>query len=90
MIALMITVGALALQANVNLILATETSDLVYYTNKVIALLSIKLGLDTIIEILFIFLIVFMINFKRKHAKLSVTNYIVIAWISILFLLCCF
>jgi hypothetical protein len=37
-----------------------------------IILLSFKVILYILIEVLFVFLVVFMINFKRKHTKLSV------------------
>ena len=89
MIGAMITVGALALLANINLLETSDPNELDYYIDQTIVLLSIKLALDTIIEILFISLAIFMINFKRKYFKLTKTNYIVIVWTAFLFLFCC-
>ena len=91
MIAAMITFGALALQANINSVFTDDHPNLMfYYIDQSILFLSIKLFLDTCIEILFVTLVVFMINFKRKNYKLTKANYIVILWTTLLFLMCCF
>jgi hypothetical protein len=91
MIATMITIGTLALQANINSVFTDDHPDLMfYYIDQSILFLSIKLFLDTCIEILFVTLVVFMINFKRKNYKLTKANYIVILWTTLLFLMCCF
>ena len=90
MIAAMITVGALALQANINSVISQDTQEMLDYIDESIIFLSIKLALDTVIEILFVSLVFFMINFKRKNSKLTKANYLVISWTTLLFLLCCF
>ena len=47
--------------------------------------------MDTALEILFVSLVVFMVNFKLKHVnRLSLENKLVLGWISFLFLTCIF
>lgn len=89
-VALMIIVGVIALILNIKSSQTSDPETMVKDLNKVIIYLSIKVALDTIIEVMFVLLVIFMINYKRKSSKLSSANKIVIIFVSLLFLTCFF
>ena len=61
-----------------------------YYHGLIVWFLSYKVLSDSLIEILFVYLFIYIIKKRSNRTKLTLVNYLVLFWVSALFMICCF